>query len=72
MFVIQSVFRDSLQTFAPGQARTADIRITNTVYYYGSLTDWATVPTEKHYLLGFLPLLPDMVNMPNSLWFYCL
>ena len=37
-----SVFMDSLQNVAPGQARTADIRITNTVYKYGALTDWAT------------------------------
>ena len=27
---------------APGQARTADIRIAHTVYKYGALTDWAT------------------------------
>ena len=36
------VFFDSLQNVAPGKARTADIRITNTVYKYGALTDWAT------------------------------
>ena len=27
---------------APGQARTADIRIAHPVYKYGALTDWAT------------------------------
>ena len=37
-----SVFLDSLQNVVPGQARTADIRITNTVYKYGAQTDWAT------------------------------
>ena len=42
MFVIQVFFLDSLQNVAAGQARTSDIRITNTVYKYGALTDWAT------------------------------
>ena len=37
-----SIFLDSLQNVAAGQARTSDIRITNTVYKYGALTDWAT------------------------------
>ena len=37
-----SIFLDSIQNVAPGQARTADIRITNTVFKYGALTDWAT------------------------------
>ena len=32
MFVIQVFFFVSLQNVAPGQARTADIRIANTVY----------------------------------------
>ena len=58
MFVIQSVFRDSLQTFAPGQARTADIRITNTVYYYGSLTDWATGAYWETLLVGNSSVAP--------------
>ena len=43
MFVIQVFFSTvRLQNIAPGQARTADIRIINTVYKYGALTDWAT------------------------------
>ena len=37
-----SVFLDSLQIVAPGQARIADNRIANTVYKYGAPTDWAT------------------------------
>ncbi len=28
--------------YAPGRARTADIRMAHTVYKYGALTDWAT------------------------------
>ena len=58
MFVIQSVFRDSLQNFAPGQARTADIRITNTVYNYGSLTDWATGAYWETVLVGISSVAP--------------
>ena len=37
-----SIFLDSLQNVAAGQARTADIRITNTVNKYGALTDWTS------------------------------
>ena len=42
MFVIQVFFLDSVKTISPGQARTADIRITDTVYKYGAPTEWAS------------------------------
>ena len=59
------VFFDSLQNVAPGQARTADIRITNTVNKYGARTDWATEASWEAVPVGYLLLLlfrPDMLN----------
>ena len=53
-----SVFWDSPQNFAPEQARTADIRITNTVYKYDALTDWATGACWETVLVGNFSVAP--------------
>ena len=48
-----SIFLDSIQNVAPGQARIANIHITNTVYKYGALTDWATGACWEAVLVEF-------------------
>ena len=58
MFVIQVFFFDSLQNVAPGQARIADIHITNTVYKYGALTDWATGASWEAAPVGISSVAP--------------
>ena len=57
MIVIQ-VFLTQSTIFAPGQARTADIRITNTVYKYGALTDWSTGACWETVLVGISSVAP--------------
>ena len=53
-----SVFFDSVQNVAPGQARTADIRINNTVNKYGALTDWATGASWEAVPVGISSVAP--------------
>ena len=52
------VFFDSLQNVAPVKARTADIRITITVYKYGALTEWATGAYWETLLVGISSVAP--------------
>ena len=58
MFVVQVFFFVSVQNVAPGQARTADIRITNTVNKYAALTDWATEASWEAVLVGISSVAP--------------
>ena len=58
MFVIHVFFFESLQNVAPGQARTADIRKTNTVYKYGALTDWDTGACSEAVLVEIASVAP--------------
>ena len=72
MFVIQVFVFDSLQNVDPGQARTADIRITNTVCKYGALTDWATGACWEAVLVEISSVAPGQALMQHSALLYCL
>ena len=52
------VFFDSVQNVAPGPARTADIRMINTVNKYGAPTNWATGASWEAVLVGITPVAP--------------